>query len=196
MDTGKSLRTLCAVLLNPALKPPADTITFRNLTSALPLVGCDRLQLANLLDTPTKDQKELGRRDIAKDDVGRSRLLLQRAVADADEVLFAWGSGPIPGAAGAALREQEAWLRKHLRASGDPRIWMVAGTPRHPSRWRQYVGPEKRRVHGATFEERLAKVLAVHSLNSITGSRLSRGMAPPSGCEIGARQRAFRAGER
>lgn len=187
MDTGKSLRTLCAVLLNPALKPPTDTITFRNLTSALPLIGCDRLQLANLLDTPTKDQKELGRRNIAEDEVGRSRLLLQRAVTEADEVLFAWGAGPIPGAAGAALREQEAWLRLHLRANGVPRIWMVAGSPRHPSRWRQFVGPEKQRVHGATFEERLAKVLAVHSLNSNTASRLSLGMAPPSGSETGAR---------
>ncbi|MER5870816.1 DUF1643 domain-containing protein [Streptomyces sp. NPDC002044] len=166
MNTVKAPRTLCAVLLNPALKPPTETITFRNLTSALPLTGCDRLQLANLLDTPTKDQKELSRRDITKNDAGRSRLLLQQAVDEADEVLFAWGSGPTPGVVGATLREQEAWLRQYLQVSGIPRIWMIAGAPRHPSRWRQYVGPEKQRVHGATFEERLAKVLAVHFLTS------------------------------
>ncbi|GGL56703.1 hypothetical protein GCM10014719_67660 [Planomonospora parontospora subsp. antibiotica] len=163
-EPDRDSRTLCAVLLNPALRPAPETISFRNLGCALPLMGCDRLRLANLLDVPSKDQDRLGAAVIEESDVLRSRKLLAEAVAAADEILFAWGSNRVTGQVGARLREQAEWLRRHLREEGVRRVWMVAGSPRHPSRWRQYVGPEKARVEGSTFEERLAKVLAVHSL--------------------------------
>lgn len=157
-------RTLCAVLLNPALRPAVETISFRNLGCILPMVRCGRLQLANLLDVPSKDQTHLGVTVIENSEVERSRALLAEATLAADEILFAWGSNRVTGQTGAVLRKQVSWLRQHLRDAGVRQVWMVAGTPRHPSRWRQYVGPEKARVEGSTFEDRLAKVLAVHSL--------------------------------
>ncbi|WP_440098495.1 DUF1643 domain-containing protein [Streptosporangium sp. H16] len=163
-EVGHDSRTLCAILLNPALRPAPETISYRNLGCALPLVGCGRIRLANLLDVPTKDQVQLGARVIEPSEVIRSRELLAEAVLAADEVLFAWGANRVTGRTGVVLREQVSWLRRHLKDAGVRRTWMVAGTPRHPSRWRQYVGPEKARVEGSTFEDRLAKVLAAHPL--------------------------------
>ncbi|MEU4537048.1 DUF1643 domain-containing protein [Streptosporangium sp. NPDC023825] len=163
-EVGHDSRTLCAILLNPALRPAPETISYRNLGCALPLVGCGRIRLANLLDVPTKDQVQLGATVIEAFEVARSRALLAEAVLAADEILFAWGANRVTGRTGVVLREQVSWLRRHLKDTGVRRTWMVAGTPRHPSRWRQYVGPEKARVEGSTFEDRLAKVLAAHPL--------------------------------
>jgi len=147
------------------LKPAVNTISYRNLLSALPLVGCGQLCLANLLDVPSKDQTQLETVSINSEDVDRSRLLLQNAIVQANEILIAWGSGRLSGSIGATLREQSAWFYQEAALAGFRRLWMVAGAPQHPSRWRQYVGPEKQRVQGDTFEERLAKVLASHPIN-------------------------------
>lgn len=159
-------RTLTAILLNPALKPAASTITVRNLQAALPIVRCDQLCVANLIDVPTKDQAALSRCELKVADVTRSRELLQLAIAASDEILLAWGAGRLTGATRTTVLSQADWVREHLMANGISRAWMVAGTPRHPSRWRQYVGPEKQRVQGTDFEARLAQVLASHNLES------------------------------
>lgn len=157
-------RTLCAVLLNPPLRPAHDTISHRNLLVALPMTGCQQLSLANLVDLPTKDQSQLATLTLREPDLARSRRSLAELISSADEVLFAWGTGRLTGETGRHLKAQVRWVRSHALGCGVRRVWMVAGTPRHPSRWRQYVGPEKGRVAGSTFEERLAKVLACHSL--------------------------------
>lgn len=164
-------RTLCAILLNPALRPAPETITVRNLSCILPLVGCERILLANLLDIPSKDQTQLGAVTVGTSDVVRSRDLLITAISAADEVLCAWGSHRVTGSTGRILREQTGWLHRHLGEVGVKQVWMVAGSPRHPSRWRQYVGPEKARVTGSTFEDRLGKVLATHSLEEVRPPR-------------------------
>lgn len=88
-EASPGSRTLCAILLNPALRPAAETISFRNLGCALPLVGCDRLRLANLLDVPSKDQAQLAVLPIGEPEVTQSRALLAEALRGADEVLFA-----------------------------------------------------------------------------------------------------------
>ncbi|MGW7002537.1 DUF1643 domain-containing protein [Streptomyces sp. NPDC054933] len=163
-ETSPEARLLCAVLLNPTPWPAATTITYRNLLAALPLTGCSRLDLVNLLDVPTRDQVELSSVLVSHADVERSRGLLQKTISGADEVLLAWGSSRVGGTTGRVVRQQQGWLIEHLNAAGREHTWMVGGRPRHPSRWRQYVGPEKDRVFGATFEERLAKVLNVQPL--------------------------------
>ncbi|MGW1610926.1 DUF1643 domain-containing protein [Streptomyces sp. NPDC002285] len=160
-------RNLCAILLNPPLRPAIDTISHRNLLAALPLTGCTQLRLANLIDLQSKNQKQLASIAVAEKDLERSCLQLSAAIDGADEILFAWGTGGIAGAMGKHVREQEAWVRACVNARTASRVWMVAGTPRHPSRWRQFVGPEKRRVEGSSFEERLAKVLASHESSTL-----------------------------
>ncbi|MYT76748.1 DUF1643 domain-containing protein [Streptomyces sp. SID8364] len=156
-------RILCAILLNPPLRPAEATISHRNLIVALPLTGCSRLKIANLVDLPSKDQVELASLEVTEQDLARSRPLLSAAIEDADEVLFAWGTKKLAGTSGRLLDEQAKWMRSLVKPS--QRVWMVGGTPRHPSRWRQFVGPEKQRVTGPTFEARLAKVLTNHDLN-------------------------------
>ena len=152
------------MLLNPALRPTVETISYRNLAAALTVVGCSSLSLANLIDLPSRDQTVLGTYTIADDDVFRSRALLLESASQADEILFAWGSGGIGGAVGAVVKGQAAWIQKQATALGYERVWMVAGKPRHPSRWRQFVGPQKQRVQGNTFEDRLGKVLVAHPI--------------------------------
>jgi hypothetical protein len=129
-------------------------------TPALPLFGCAELVVANLLNTPTKDAPELNRRMLTEVEVEASRAELALAIGRADEVLLAWGTGGMTGDVRSALRRQVAWLYGALVARGIERVWTVTGRPRHPSRWRQYVGPEKRRVEGGCFEERLEKPVA------------------------------------
>ncbi|MGW4683354.1 DUF1643 domain-containing protein [Streptomyces sp. NPDC004244] len=156
-------RILCAILLNPPLRPAETTISHRNLVAALPLTGCSELKVANLVDLPSKDQVELASLEVTEQDLARSRLLLSTAIEDADEVLFAWGTKKLAGTSGRLLHEQAKWVRSLVEPSR--RVWLVAGTPRHPSRWRQFVGPEKQRIEGPTFEARLAKVLTKHDLS-------------------------------
>ncbi|MET7720735.1 DUF1643 domain-containing protein [Streptomyces mirabilis] len=161
-------RMLCAILLNPPLRPAADTISHRNLLAALPLTGCTELRLANLIDLQSKDQTQLASLVVTEQDLERSRQQLSEAIEGADEVLFAWGTGRITGVVGRLLEEQAAWVRMHVDARGLGKVWMVAGTPRLPSRWRQFVGPEKQRVEGSSFEERLAKVLTSHESSALS----------------------------
>lgn len=160
--SGVDHRVLCAILLNPPLRPAVDTISHRNLLAALPLTGCTEMRLANLIDVPSKDQIQLASTVVTERDLMRSRQYLSAAIEGSDEVLLAWGTRRLTGAVGRLLVGQAAWVREHVKACGLLQVWMVAGTPRHPSRWRQFVGPEKRRVKGASFEERLAKVLTTH----------------------------------
>lgn len=167
-----SSRTLCAILLNPALREQRGTTTYRNVTAALPLFGCEELVVANLLNTPTKDAPELNRRTPTQAELEGSRAELALAVKLADEVLLAWGTGGMTGEMRLALRRQVSWLYGRLVAEGVERVWTVTGRPRHPSRWRQYVGPEKRRVEGDCFEDRLQKVLVALELNTEEGRLL------------------------
>ncbi|MFG3233607.1 DUF1643 domain-containing protein [Streptomyces antibioticus] len=160
-------RKLCAILLNPPLRPAIDTISHRNLLTALPLTGCTELRLANLIDLQSKDQTQLASLVVTEPDLERSRQQLAAAIEGADEILFAWGTGRITGSVGNLLKEQAAWVRARVDACGLSKVWMVAGTPRHPSRWRQFVGPEKRRVEGSSFEERLAKVLTSYESSTL-----------------------------
>lgn len=159
-------RTLCAVLLNPALRQVEETITYHNVRAALPLMGCSELIITNLLNVATKDAPELNRAVISKQEIATAREQISMALQHADEVLVAWGMGGMTGDVRIALQQQTAWLFKTLGRHHLQHVWTVAGRPRHPSRWRQYVGPEKQRVTGSTFEERLGKVLARMRLDS------------------------------
>ncbi|MGV9770815.1 DUF1643 domain-containing protein [Streptosporangium sp. NPDC003464] len=162
-------RTLCAVLLNPALKPLDDTITYRNVCSILPLVGCDRIAVANLINVPTKDAAALNRATIRDSEVEEAQAALAITLERADEVIIAWGVGGMSGPVRLSLQRQARWLFDVLNQVGIERVWTVTAKPRHPSRWRQYVGPEKGRVPGDCFEERLSQVLVPTLLDTQEG---------------------------
>ncbi|MFG2822616.1 DUF1643 domain-containing protein [Kitasatospora sp. NPDC048365] len=162
-DGSQETGALCAVLLNPPLRTSEETVSFRNLKAALPLFNCTALRIVNLVDIATRDQIELQQVEIAKSDILRSRGLICDAIEEADDVLLAWGSSRISGEVGRLLRDQADWVRAHLRAGPTRRVWTTAGKPRHPSRWRQYVGPQKQRATGSSFEERLASVLTLEA---------------------------------
>ncbi|MGC5564788.1 DUF1643 domain-containing protein [Streptomyces sp. FR-108] len=160
-EQGRSAgsRALCAVLLNPPLRDVEETVTCKNLRAALPLFNCDELRIVNLVDIASRDQVALQKIEINMSEILRSRELISQAIDEAGEVLLAWGSSRISGESGRLLREQSKWVRAHLTANGTLRVWTIQGKPRHPSRWRQYVGPQKGRAKGSTFEERLASLL-------------------------------------
>jgi len=159
-------------LLNPALKSVENTITFRNVRSALPLVDFHRVAIAILLNVPTKDAAELNRAVIGELEVVDAQAVLALLLEQADEVIVAWGVGGMSGPVRLSLQRQTKWLFEALGQSGIDRVWTVSGKPRHPSRWRQYVGPEKRRVSGSCFEERLSRVLAPTLLDTEDGRAL------------------------
>ncbi len=51
---------------------------------------------------------------------------------------------------------------KHLALAtrlGHTEAFLVNGEPRHPSSWRQYVGPRHNRYAGDTFDQRLLRAL-------------------------------------
>lgn len=124
--SGVVRRVLCAVLLNPPLRPAVDTISHRNLLAALPLTGCTELRLTNLIDLPSKDQRQLASFTVTEQDLARSRQQLSAAIHGADEILFAWGTGKIAGAAGSLLKEQAEWVRAHVGSCGVSEVWMVS----------------------------------------------------------------------
>lgn len=134
-------------------------MTCKNLRAALSLFNCDELRIVNLVDIASRDQIALQNIEIGMSEILRSREIICQAIDEAGEVLLAWGSSRIHGEAGRVLREQSEWVRAHLTAKGTLRVWTIEGKPRHPSRWRQYVGPQKGRAKGSTFEERLASLL-------------------------------------
>ncbi|MBT2232291.1 DUF1643 domain-containing protein [Nonomuraea sp. NEAU-A123] len=156
--------TLCAVLLNPPTGTPTKTPTHKNLISALSVVRCNLLEVVNLLDVPSKGLDTLGEVHIGATEIMRSREAIQASIGHANELLFAWGTSAIRGKHATVLAEQIAWTYRLAFDSGICEVWMLAGAPRHPSRWRQYVGPQKMRVKGNTFEDRLAQALMRYPL--------------------------------
>lgn len=175
VDGGGIERVLCAVLLNPPLKLAESTISYRNVRAALPLLSCTELIMTNLVHAATKDAPALNRLIISEPTLEEARESMATALTQSHEVLVAWGTGGLTGEVRLALQAQAEWLFQAIARAGHERVWALAGRPRHPSRWRQYVGPEKQRVAGSCFEDRLAKVLLPTRLGSPDGHALFAG---------------------
>jgi hypothetical protein len=158
-------RVLCAILLNPPLRPARKTITYRNVTAALSTTGCQRLSLTNLLAVPSKDLPSLNKIKISEQEIAASREALRQAIMHGDEVLVAWGMGGATGALRQLLSSQVTYVREILHERELHSVWALEGRPRHPSRWRQYLGPQKNRVHGNSFQDRLNQALVPLQIN-------------------------------
>lgn len=150
---------LVAVLLNP-VPHSRPTITMRNVEVAKTVVGADTVMVVNLHGEPTRDLPELAAVAHSRDGWRAERGRLKRALANAEHLLFAWGLGGLSGPARHHFLEQVSWTIDTAVAVGHTAAFMLDGAPRHPSRWRQYLGPENgRHAALATFEERLGLAL-------------------------------------
>lgn len=174
LDTqvAKKFPVLSAILLNPPLRPSEETISYQNVSAALPVTGCHRLCLANLLLVPSKDLPSLNKITVSEEVVVASRDALRKAIAESDEVLLAWGMGGVNGALRHVLNRQVGFVGSLLLERGIGRVWTLAGMPRHPSRWRQYLGPQRNRVSGHSFHDRLNSTLIPLTLDLPQGRSL------------------------
>lgn len=169
---------LCAILLNPPLRSAVGTPTYKNLRSALAVTNCSDLEISNLIDIPSNGLDHLRNIQIGRDDIERAQEAMDISLSRSTEILFAWGASVLRGNHRKALGEQVLWACERVELLGIEAVWMVAGAPRHPSRWRQYLGPQKGRVEGSTFEDRLAQVLLKHPLDTVMAPEIWRQEIP------------------
>lgn len=170
-STSNATGHLVALLLNPPLRDPSDTVSMANLHVAKDVLGCASLQVANMFAIPTKDLPDINL--VGREPHGwlATRPQLTEAIAQADVVILGWGLGGLSGPARLHFREQIDWVFSLLAAHG--RVWTVGGVPRHPSRWRQFVGPQRNIARGEDFTERLRSVLQQTTRQATVGYRAS-----------------------
>lgn len=149
-------RLLGAILLNPPIGAGARTIN--HLDHARKALGCNRMEIANLVNVQTLGIRDLSTAASQFDVWESSRIAVRSLLIKSDEVLFGWGISPLNGPAGIHLRTQSAWvtqeaLNLHLRP------WALGGEVRHPSRWHQYLAPKHGRSTNHSFAIRIARAL-------------------------------------
>lgn len=150
-------RRLGALLLNPPTGP--GTLTIGRVRLAAGVVGAAEVGVANMLSTPTRCSK--GITEVGASEAGwlEARPAIVSLLEESDDVLLAWGTSPLTGPARIHLRAQIAWVRDTLATSRHERVWMLAGEPRHPSRWHRYVSDKYERTAGGSLEDRIREVL-------------------------------------
>lgn len=151
------------MLLNPPLRDGIG-VTERNVEWAANVLGYCEFRMVNLIDVPTKDLPALNARGRELAPWLASRPVLEEALGSAEALVAGWGVGGLTGKTRANQRDQIGWLCRSAIELGHRSAWVVGNGPRHPSRWRQYVGPQKGRVSGGTWSERLSNALALASL--------------------------------
>jgi len=149
---------LLTILLNPSPSPTGSR-TLSNVETAARVLGATTLQVVNLVDLTSKDLPELNR--LGTDPVPwlESRKVIDDALQAADMLLAAWGLGGFSGLTRINFDQQRAHVVSAISERSFGGVWVLSGRPRHPSRWRQYLGPQKSRVPGTDFEERLVRAL-------------------------------------
>lgn len=148
-----------AILLNPTGVIQGTSTSVRVLEDVRLSMGWAVLEIANLVGTPTRNSKELEDTTVSHRDFLSARDRLERVVATSDTLIFAWGIAPLRGMVGKYLRDQTEWIVSQARHHGHTHAWMMDGRPRHPSRWRQYVGPQRGLFKGDNTAARLAQGL-------------------------------------
>jgi hypothetical protein len=156
---------LVAVLLNPV---PHERVTLsqRNVATAAEVLRASSWQIANLVTRPTRDLPGLSQAASDEDPWLLSRPALSCAIAEADVLLLGWGLGGLTGPAARHWRSQASWACVEARRHGHRTGLTLGGSPRHPSRWRQYLGPKRGLYPPGPWEERLAAALQATPLPS------------------------------
>lgn len=150
---------LLAVLCNPPLKEPSDTVSWKNVAVLATILGHATVKVENLIEVPTKSTHFLA--GLADDvDTASVQRRLSAAAATAEAVIVAWGTANPPGWSRGDWAQLTGAAYRGLLLGGHSVIGQIGGAPRHPSRWRQHTSPIHERYHGGTFEERLRHALS------------------------------------
>lgn len=148
---------LLAILLNPPLT--SGKASLRHVEAARLALNCEEVAVVNLFAMPTRSVEQIN--VIGADETGwlQAREPLQRAISGADLLLGAWGISGLTGEAARLRKAQVTWLQRTAMVQGLDHLWTVGGTPRHPSRWHQFVSAKYQRALGETLDQKLASVL-------------------------------------
>lgn len=149
---------LVAVLLNPPLTTGAASL--RHVEAARQALDCESVAVANLFATPTRSVEDINVVGSSADGWTQAREPLRLAISSADLLLGAWGISGLTGEAARMRKSQVSWLIRAAHDEGLSHLWTVGGTPRHPSRWHQYVSDKYQRAVGDTLDQRLSSVLS------------------------------------
>lgn len=159
------MTTLGALLINPATS--GGERTARHVQIAAELLGCDRVEIANLFTVATGDVTAINEVGMSPDGWTAARCRIRDVVAGSDHLLAGWGIRGLVGPAAGHQRAQLSWLHDYLLGTGRDEIWTLNGEARHPSRWHQYVSDRHGRARGTSFSERLAVVLTLVPVASL-----------------------------
>lgn len=160
---------MCVLMLNPSLDEEGST-SYAVLAMVSERKGWDSVEVANLFPVPTRNSKVLAASSLTREHILSARPRIETAIAHSTDVLFAWGVSPLPGIAGQLHREQVEWVISRTIRYGHEDVWMMGGQTRHPSRWRQYVGPQRALIHGASTAERLERALVRRPVDDIANA--------------------------
>lgn len=128
---------LVCVLANP----PAETSGLRTLArveQARSVLGYETAEVVNLFSIPTYRTGEISRVGATALGWNSARTSLERALANADAVLLAYGCQVPTGPARLLFRSQVDWLVAEISRRSLV-SWTVGGRPLHPSRWQRHT---------------------------------------------------------
>ena len=145
-------------LLNPPMKN-SSTVTERNVELMTTLLEFDSYAIQNLVSIPSRDLPELNSIGSESRIWLRSRPAIAKALGESDSLFAAWSLGGFANGTRHNFNNQIDWLVNEAMSFGHEFAWTVDGRPRHPSRWRQHVGPMKARFPGESLEARLTASL-------------------------------------
>lgn len=187
IETGPTARSvgnadgpaLCAVLLNPSFSGP-HSVSHGNLRVAAEAMGFGRVSIVNLVGLQTRNSRDLAELATTPDVWHSARPGIDDAVRKSDHLLFGWGDSRLRGIANTWKREQIAWTVARAVEHGHEHVLMMDEKARHPSRWRQYVGPQRGLYTGSSIEHRFVQALRLHRTDSMLGRRRpDEGWIPP-----------------
>ena len=149
---------LVALLLNPKTGDSITT-TEKNVSIAAKILGAETFEMTNLSSVATKDGPELNSIAINRDVWSPARQEIADAISRADLILAAWGKQQFAGKARREFGDQCVWVLAELERHRFNYVVTLDGLPRHPSRWRMYLGPQRGIYIGGSFESRLELAL-------------------------------------
>jgi hypothetical protein len=154
---------LGAILINPPIGN--GSATHRHLEALREVLGCDLVQIANLLSVPTASTDDIREAGVGVESWRRARPQIRSLIRSADHIVLGWGLGGISGIARQHFDAQVRWVERELTRRGEGvLVWTVGDGPRHPSRWHQYVSDKHGRTVEGNLQERLRYVLVDRSV--------------------------------
>ncbi len=128
--------SLLVILSNPPTTSGLRTL--QRVELARKTLGFTSVATANVFSIPT--YRTSGVSAVGASETGwlAARPGLSDALSVADAVVLAYGCHEPSGTARQHFRDQLSWLEAEIENHGVS-TWMVAGRPRHPSRWHRHT---------------------------------------------------------